>query len=52
MFENNINISKVPDIEMKLLCKSLLEAAERYFEVPENEQTFEIWLAERSGNQS
>lgn len=42
-----IDLNKVPAAEMRVLCETLLEAAKRFYENPENRRKYEEWLAEK-----
>ena len=42
-----IDLNKVPAAEMRALCETLLEAAKRFYENPENRRKYEEWLAEK-----
>ncbi len=42
-----IDVTLIPQIELKLFCLDLAEAAERFYEDPANEAAFQRWLAER-----
>lgn len=41
----DIDFSKIPAVELRLLCKSAVQAAERFYSVPENVRKFEEWKA-------
>lgn len=42
-----IDLNKVPPAEMRVLCETLLEAAKRFYDDPENRRKYEEWQAER-----
>jgi hypothetical protein len=41
-----LDINKVPRVELNTLCRAIYEAAERFFEDPENAADFEEWHEE------
>ena len=43
----HIDTSQIPAIEMQLLSATILEAAQRFYEDPENVRRFEEWRAAR-----
>lgn len=43
----NIIVKEIPAIELRLLCKAVLEATQRFYEDPENVRRFEEWRAAR-----
>ncbi len=45
----NIRIcpSKIPEIETRILCATLVDAVERYFADPKHQQEFEEWKREQ-----
>lgn len=43
----HIDISQIPAMEMQLLSATILEAAQRFYEDPENVRRFEAWRAAR-----
>lgn len=45
-----INPELIPKIEMHLLCKSLLEAAQRFYADPGNLKAFEEWQKDRNSS--
>lgn len=46
-----IDCSQIPKVEMNNLCRTLVTAAERFFENPENQKRFEAWKAARAVEQ-
>lgn len=44
----HIDISQIPKIEMDLLCATILEAAQKFYEDPENRRRFEEWKKSNS----
>ncbi len=45
-----IDTAKIPAADMRVLCSTLLEAAKRFYDTPENRRQYEAWLAERKRN--
>lgn len=43
----HIDTSQIPAIEMQLLSATILEAAQRFYEDPENVRRFEEWRTAR-----
>lgn len=43
----HIDTSQIPAIEMQLLSETILEAAQRFYEDPENVRRFEAWRTAR-----
>lgn len=41
-----LDINKVPKVELYTLCRAIYEAAEKFFEDPENASDFEEWHRE------
>ena len=44
----SIIVKEIPAIELRLLCKAVLEATQRFYEEPENVRRFEEWQAARN----
>lgn len=42
-----IDVQKMPRIEVKLLCRTLLESAEAFYRDPANMAEFEAWKKAR-----
>lgn len=42
-----INVSEIPQIELKLLGRTFLDAVKKFYEDPENVKGFEEWKAKR-----
>lgn len=42
-----INVSEIPQIELKLLGRTFLDAVKKFYENPENVRGFEEWKAKR-----
>lgn len=40
--------SKIPAVELRLLCSAIADAAEAYFSDPEHQRQFEEWQKERN----
>ena len=45
-----IDPKKIPNMEMKLLCATILDAVIRFYKVPENMAAFEKWQAGKGEN--
>lgn len=45
-----IDVSRIPAIELKLLCGTLLGAIERFYSDPENRRRFEAWQKTKETN--
>lgn len=45
-----INTSEILAADMQVLCASILNAVQRFYENPENQQQFETWMKEREKN--
>lgn len=45
-----IDVSRIPAIELKLLCGTLLDAVERFYSDPENQRRFEAWHKSKESN--
>lgn len=45
-----IDVSRIPVIEVKNLCRTLLNAAERFYGDPENRRRFEEWQKSKESN--
>ena len=48
MAQVKIDLEKVPGIEMRSLCKVLVESVKRFYENPENVKRFEEWKREQA----
>ena len=44
-----IDPKEIPDMEMKLLCATILDAVIRFYKEPENMGAFEKWQAGKGG---
>lgn len=42
-----IDTKKIPAADVRVLSSTLLDAAKRFYENPENRRQYEKWLAER-----
>lgn len=47
MAQAKLDLSAVPDSEMKHLARATLRAVERYFEIPCVREEYELWLKKR-----
>lgn len=45
-----IDTKKIPAADMRVLCATLIDAAKRFYENPDNRRQYEKWLAERKKN--
>ena len=45
-----IDPKEIPDMEMKLLCATILDAVIRFYKEPENVTAFEKWQAGKGEN--
>ena len=45
-----IDVSRIPAIEIKILCRTLLGAIERFYSDPENCRRFEAWQKAKETN--
>lgn len=45
----HIDVSQIPKIEMDVLCATILEAAQKFYEDPENRRRFEEWQKSNNG---
>ena len=45
-----IDVSRIPAIEVKILCWTLLDAVERFYSDPENRRRFEAWRQSKETN--
>ena len=45
-----IDVSRIPAIEVKILCRTLLDAVERFYSDPENCRRFEAWRQSKETN--
>ena len=45
-----IDPKEIPNMEMKLLCATILDAVIRYYEEPKNMAAFENWQAGKGEN--
>lgn len=43
----SIIVKEIPTVELRLLCKTFLEATQRFYEDTENVRRFEEWRAAR-----
>ena len=42
-----IDLKEIPNMEMKLLCATILDAVIRFYKEPENVAAFEKWQTEK-----
>lgn len=47
-----INPEEIPNLELKLLCSTLLESVQKFFADPKNLAAFEAWSRSRQEEQS
>ena len=45
-----IDTSKIPRVEVNLLCSTFLSAVQAFYEIPENTRRFKEWRAARMEN--
>lgn len=45
-----INTCAIPDLELKILSSTLLDAVQKFYSEPENVRKFEAWKALRNAN--
>ena len=45
-----IDVIRIPAIEVKILCRTLLDAVERFYSDPENRRRFEAWRQSKETN--
>ena len=41
--------NKLPAVELRVLCATVLDAVEAFFQDPENQRQFEKWKKEKEG---
>lgn len=39
----HIDVSQIPKVELNILCSTILESVQRFYEDPENRRRFEAW---------
>lgn len=44
--------AQIPQIELHILCSTILEGVKRFYEEPENIAGFEQWLKEQEGGEA
>ena len=44
-----IDCTKIPPIEVKILCRTLLAAIEKFYDDPKNRERFEEWRKTYTG---
>lgn len=47
-----IDTSRIPKVELRLLCQAIAELAERLMEDPKHRAEFEVWQAQRQSGHS
>lgn len=47
-----IVLESIPGVEMRFLCRTIAEAAERFYSIPENRAAFEKWLKEKDSQKA
>ena len=45
-----IDINQIPPYQMRLLCKTILEASQKYYSDPENVKKYEEWKRAKEDN--
>ncbi len=46
-----IDVSAIPDVELRLLCSTLLDAVKRFYDDPRNVAMYEEWNSKRNGSE-
>lgn len=48
----NIDVSLIPESDVRLLCQTILEAVKKYYADPQNLKHYEEWKKERELNKN
>lgn len=46
MDQVNIDVNRIPKVQLGVMCRAIAAGAERFFEDPKNEADFQEWLVQ------